>query len=273
MASVTIEDIRQGIRAAGLSGLPLCVHSSLRSFGQVEGGAPTIIQGCLAEACTVLVPAFVDQFEVYPPPEIRVERNGWDYRKTYGLPSRTDEIYSPQSNAINRWMGAIPTALLAMPDRVRGNHPLNPFAAVGPLANELISGQRGDDVYAPLEEIERRGGSVVLMGVGLDSMTAIHLAEQRAGRRLFRRWATGPDGVTPVAGDIGSCSGGFPKLDPVLAPIEHSIQVGASRWRIFPMREALVLARDVIVADPEITRCSRPGCIICEDAIAGGPLL
>lgn len=265
--TVTRDDIRHATRAAGLSGLPLCIHSSLRSFGQVDGGARTVIDGLLAEGCTVVVPTFVDAFEIYPPEDVRLERNGWDYRKRYGLPDQTEERYSPASNAINRWMGAVPTAVLTMPDRVRGNHPLNPFAAVGPLAEELISGQTGDHVYAPLEEIERRGGAIVMIGVGLDSMTALHLAEQRAGRRLFRRWSTGPLGV-----DIGSCSGGFPNLDSALAPLQQSALVGQSRWRIFPLRETVALATAVIRDNPEITRCPRPGCILCTDAIAGGPI-
>jgi aminoglycoside N3'-acetyltransferase len=36
---VTTSDIRLAIRNLGLAGRPLCVHSSLRSFGWVEGGA------------------------------------------------------------------------------------------------------------------------------------------------------------------------------------------------------------------------------------------
>lgn len=264
---VTLEDIRNATKAAGLSGLPLCVHSSLRSFGEVDGGARTIIDGLLAEGCTVVVPTFVDEFEIFPPPELQLERNGWDYRNDYGLPAVTGESYTPASNAVNQWMGAIPKAVLSMPERVRGNHPLNPFAAVGPLAGELILGQAGDDVYAPLEAMERLGGSVVLMGVGLDRMTAIHLAEQRAGRRLFRRWANGPVGV-----DIGSCSNGFPNLYAALHPLEQVALVGASRWRIYPLLETVDLARRVIMDDPEITRCANPDCPVCPDAIAGGPI-
>ena len=35
---VTTGDIRKAIRNLGLAGRLLCVHSSLRSFGWVEGG-------------------------------------------------------------------------------------------------------------------------------------------------------------------------------------------------------------------------------------------
>jgi len=49
-------------------------------------------------------------------------------------------------------------------------------------------------VFKPLRALSETGGYVVLMGVGLEAMTLIHLAEQMAGRNRFRRWANGPDG-------------------------------------------------------------------------------
>ena len=59
-----------------------------------------------------------------------------------------------------------------------------------------------------------RGGYVILMGVGLESMTALHLAEEMAGRRLFQRWANGPDGEA-MRVSVGGCSRGFGALDEV----------------------------------------------------------
>ncbi len=47
--AVTRADVRAGIRRLGLAGLPLCVHSSLRSFGWVDGGPGTVISGLLDE--------------------------------------------------------------------------------------------------------------------------------------------------------------------------------------------------------------------------------
>lgn len=42
--NVTMKDIRQAIRMLDLADQPLCVHSSLRSFGRVEAGAQTILK-------------------------------------------------------------------------------------------------------------------------------------------------------------------------------------------------------------------------------------
>ena len=82
-ASVTIAGIRRGIRGHDLSGKIVVVHSSLASFGTVEGGAAAVVQAFLDEGCTIVVPAFSYWCEVSPPAGIRLERNG-------GPPMRAD---------------------------------------------------------------------------------------------------------------------------------------------------------------------------------------
>jgi aminoglycoside N3'-acetyltransferase len=269
---VTVHDIRQVVHGLGLAGKPLCVHSSLRSFGLVDGGATTVVAGLLDVGCTVVMPSFCNHFTIAPPEDMRPARNGWDYACDRNWPGSGRPPYTTGTNLIDRDMGAIPSTILAHPQRVRGNHPIDSFAALGPMAHDLIDQQTPVDVYAPLRALAERGGYVVLMGVGLDRMTALHLAEQMAGRKLLRRWALGPDG-NPLMVATGSCSNGFPRLDDTLSPVDTCVNVGSSSWRIFPLREALDLAAGAIRANPEITRCADPSCIRCEDSIAGGPIL
>jgi len=271
--AVTLSDIRKAAKSADLSGRLVCVHASLRSFGWVDGGAQTVIDGLLAEGCTVLVLTLTYAYASAPPPDRRPARNGVDYERYAGKPVNVGPVYAPDSNEIERqWMGAIPTAVLAMPERVRGNHPRGPFAAVGPLATELVAAQSAENVYAPLEALEQADGRVVLMGVGLDKMTLLHLAEQRAGRRLFRRWANGPDG-SPKEVEEGGCSRGFVWLSDALADCMTTIQVGDSIWRVFTAQAALQAAAEAIRRVPLITHCGDPSCLECADAIAGGPLV
>jgi aminoglycoside 3-N-acetyltransferase len=158
-----------------------------------------------------------------------------------------------------------------MPGRVRGNHPLCSFSAVGPLAQRLIAGQTPLNINAPLAALAEVGGSVVLMGVGLEKMTLLHLAEERAGRNPFRRWANGPDGQV-IEVTTGGCSDGFGKLEPLLAPLMQEAHVGQSHWRIFPAEPTLTVATAVIRQNPLITHCGRSGCR-CDDAVLGGPIL
>src|SRR6185437_3576094 len=145
------------------------------------------------------------------------------------------------------------------------------FAAIGPLATKLVEGQAPRDVYAPLRALVDLGGWILLMGVGLNRMTLLHFAEMRAGRKLFLRWAYGPDS-RQMGVESGGCSEGFPRLGPVLAPLAKKTLVGASHWRAFPAEATLQAATAAIQSSPEITHCADPMCGRCAAAIAGGPV-
>ena len=263
------EQIREAIRSLGLPGLPACVHSSLRSFGHVLGGADTVIDAFLDEGCTLVVPTFsAVMFGVAPPEGMRPARNGIDYDAAVESPGR-DRIFSPASNELSPSMGAVSAAVLARTERVRGDNPLCSFTALGPGA-DLVREQRPLDVFAPLRLLGARGGFAVLIGVGLERMTLIHLAEEKAGRTLFRRWANGPDG-RPQEVEVGSCSDGFRKLEPALAPLAREARVGESLWRAFPARATVDAAAAAIRERPDITHCGSADCPRCADAVAGGP--
>jgi aminoglycoside N3'-acetyltransferase len=268
---VTSADVRAAVRALGLSHRSLCVHSSLHSFGHVAGGAETIIDGLLAEGCTILVPTGSYGFAVPPPPGQRPARNGWDYERFAGPRTGIGRIYTTATREVDRDMGAIPAAVLRHPDAVRGNHPLASFSAIGPLADRLVASQGPMRVYAPLEQLVEADGWIVLMGVGLNRLTLLHLAEQRAGRQLFRRWANDPAGK-PRAVEIGGCSEGFTRFAEVLSAHMLWTTVGQSRWMLLPARATLEAATRAIRADPGMTHCGDPECERCYDAVAGGPI-
>jgi aminoglycoside 3-N-acetyltransferase len=270
-AAVGRVDIREAIQALGLAEQPVCVHCSLSSFGHVSGGADALIDAFVDEGCTVLVPTFSGGiFGLAPPEGMRPARNGIEYETAQPSPG-AERVFTPESNEVGASMGAFPAALLARPDRARGAHPLNSFAALGPQAESLVAGQRPLDVYAPLRILAARGGFVLLIGVGLDRMTLLHLAEEKAGRALFRRWANAPDG-RPQEVEIGSCSNGFGNLESALAPLVRETRVGASAWQAFPARETLAAAQAAIRSRPDITHCGAADCLRCRDAVAGGPL-
>lgn len=232
-----------------------------------------MIDGLLAEGCSVMVATHSSNYAVAPPPGMRPERNGIGYQPYTRPTPGTDRIYTPDSDEMDReWMGAVPAALMDRPDRVRGDHPLDSFSAVGPSAGSLIAGQTPLDIFAPLQALARAGGWVVLMGVGLNRMTLLHLAEYRAGRSPFIRWANGRDGrPRPVA--MGGCSEGFEALAPALAPLLRETRVGESLWRAYPAAGTIVAAARAIWRRPGITHCGGPTCERCEDAVLGGPVL
>ncbi|MFO7586359.1 MAG: AAC(3) family N-acetyltransferase, partial [Anaerolineales bacterium] len=179
----------------------------------------------------------------------------------------------PESAMIARSMGAIPARLLGIEGRVRGEHSLNSFTALGPLADELIAAQGPLNVYGPYKMAYRHPAAfVVLAGVDLTSATPVHFAEERAGRRLFRRWARHVKyGIQEI--EVGSCSDGFNNLAESLTDIETRVRAGQSDWRIYSLRKFVDTLAAVIADSPSITHCANPDCTRCRDFVRGGPIL
>ncbi len=249
---------------------------SLRSFGWLEDGAATIVDGLLRAGSTLLAATMApDIFGVPSPPDDRPARNGIDYSTEVSTAGQSRvgtpiSEYDSSRTEVSAWLGAFSAHVAARPDRIRCRHASGEFAAVGPLASRLIDAETDADVFGPLRALVEEHGAVVLMGVGLTKLTLLHLAEVEAGRRPFIRWARGGDGrVARVR--AGECSEGFESLAPTLAPVEQTRRVGESCWRVFPAREVVRLAARAIRASPAITRCPRTDCLECADAIAGGP--
>ena len=253
---------------------PLMVHASLRSFvAPIAGGADTLLDVLLTRGRTVMVPAFTEpQFGLAAPATLQPARNGIDYTTHPAVPPLPEgATYAADCGLINPGLGVFPAALISRAGAVRGEHPLNSFAALGPLADELIAAQSPTDVYGPIRELAARAGLILLIGVGLNRMTALHLAEQQSGRRLFLRWARGADGQMSMF-EVGSCSEGFPRLEPALNPYARTAVVGGSQWRAHPARQTLVAATTAITEDQGITHCPDNDCLLCRDSIAGGPI-
>ncbi|HPD19094.1 MAG TPA: AAC(3) family N-acetyltransferase [Candidatus Goldiibacteriota bacterium] len=270
---LTKNDFIKAIKTSGLSGKCVCVHSSIQSFmTDIKGGINTIIQSFIESGCTLLVPTFsFYAFTVKPPKNMRPERNGIDYNKIEFLNFENKNFFTKTCNEIDRdKMGLLPCEVLKNNKRERGEHPLCSFSALGPFAKDLIKGQKYMDVFAPLRELALFEGYVVLIGVDLNRMTLLHLAEQMAGRRMFLRWANDSSG-NPVYAEAGGCSEGFVNMTPYLSVFEKQIFVGKSKWRIYSVPKVLKQAAKVITSMPEITRCADNECVRCEDAIKGGP--
>ena len=234
------------------------------------------MDGLLSTGATVMVAAMAGQaFAVPAPPDDRPARNGIDYgdkdRQAAAAPwPGSSDIYDPTRGEVDDWLGATSAYVASRPDRIRAPRS-GTFCAVGPLARVLIASETADDVFGPLRSLADVGGWILLAGVGLTSMTLLHVAEVDAGRRPFVRWMRGPDGSSMRVG-VGGCSAGFERLAPALASVERRVVIGTSTWRAYPVEPVLTLAAQAIRADPGITACDDPSCQECPDAIAGGPI-
>src|SRR4029077_968994 len=102
-------------------------------------------------------------YDIAPPPDDRPARNGLDYTRYRG--SGSAKRFTPDATDVSSWVGATPAYVASRPERVRAAR-TGTFSAIGPLARDLIV-EGPEDVYGPLRELAKRGGSVVLIGVGL----------------------------------------------------------------------------------------------------------
>ena len=70
-------EISQAIQELGLAGKALCIHASMRSFGdQVEDGAHGLLETFRQADCTVMTPAFSYGFLANPVERYMPTRNG-----------------------------------------------------------------------------------------------------------------------------------------------------------------------------------------------------
>lgn len=271
--SVSYTLLIEAVQAAGLAQGIICLHSSLKSFGHVDGGADTVIRAFLDSGCTLLAPTFTYTPVASRPPDRQILHNGMgDMEGEYA--AKQVGVYDKNSTMIVRDMGAIPARMLQWEGHVRGLHPLNSFTGLGPLAGMLIAQQTLLNVYGPYKAIYNNPAAhLVLIGVDLTKATPIHFAEEMAGRRLFRRWARSVDDASVQEAAIGGCSEGFNHFAPLVAGIETNITVGESRWRLYPFTHFIDAVRVAVMQDPQITHCDDADCARCNDAVLGGPIL
>lgn len=165
VSCVTLDDIGKELRALEVrEGGVLLVHSSLSSFGHVEGGADAVIDALLdvvGSDGTVVVPTLTGSPDYSPqcPPH-------FDVRKT---PS---------------WTGRIPETFRLRSNAYRSLHPTHSVACIGPHTDALTCDHEASRTpcgpESPYVRLAQVGGQILFLGVTLDSNTTFHAAEELA---------------------------------------------------------------------------------------------
>jgi len=239
------EDIKAGLRQLGLKkGDSVGVHSSLRSFGRVMGGADAVIDALLEivgeEGNIVMSTHSANLVEVQRTPEEIAMGVSWLYKI---LP------YDPKKTPVRT--GAIPETFRKRKGVVRGSHPSNSVAALGPRAKELSEGWH---------RLLKLDGYILLIGVGLDRCTAMHLAEKRMRfpERILKKitppkWFVEKYPEGEWEWDIGPYPD-FAKLtEPCLKRgIMKVIKIGESTLRLVRLRELIDLYVEHLEKDPDL---------------------
>ncbi|WP_152362180.1 AAC(3) family N-acetyltransferase [Microlunatus speluncae] len=259
-----LDDVAAGLDRLGLNrDSVVFLHASLRSFGRVEGGAGTVITALRRVCGTVMMFGSCSELSGIPaPPGLVRPNNSYFHADSWADFDAAVRAATPPSAKlpIDSWLGAVAAEFARQPDVVRGDHPLHSFQAVGARAEELMAAQRPDRMLGPVEELERLGGDVLLLGVGHYSNTTIHLAEQRLGRSLFYRYAVLEPGLWVEVPNVSGESHRFDGIEPALAPATIETMIGNCRARRIPARAVLAAATELIMGDPAALLCPEDDC-------------
>lgn len=164
---VKYQDIVNGLRELGIKkGDTLLVHSSLRSFGTVKGGAPAVIRALLdvvGERGNVVMPTL--SFS-----SIHEQAPFFDVNKT---PSDC---------------GIITETFRKMPGVIRSVHPFSSASAFGPDSRSIagIHQPTPCGVDSPYYRVFERKGYSLFIGSGWKANTLFHVAEEMVNPPYLR---------------------------------------------------------------------------------------
>jgi aminoglycoside 3-N-acetyltransferase len=179
----TRQSLAADLRALGVAaGQVLLLHASLRSLGPVRGGAAAVVaamQDVIGYEGTLAVCAGTagnsDTSRLY-------------LARTAGMTAEQITRYKAAmppfdpASTPSDGMGRIAEHVRTMPGAVRSAHPQSSFAAIGPMADKLMNPHPvhchlGDS--SPLARLYETDARILLLGVGYQACSALHLAEYR----------------------------------------------------------------------------------------------
>ncbi len=264
---VSPEELSDGFRRIGLgNGDVVMLHASLRSLGSVEGGAGMVLHrllGVIGKEGTLLMPAFTS-----------VTTHGNYHEDTTGNHTQpgcwcegneTRHLPFIAELQPDRRIGEIAHRLCSWPASRRSRHPSYSFIAVGKRGDECVREHPLMDPLLPIKKITRYNPLVLLIGVDLNSATAIHLAEERkTPSKMERQRALTITGKGQVWVDVLGigCSNGFTKIR-VHLPKHEETSIGSAHVDLHPMKSLVDAAEGLLDGDPMALACSNDACLSC----------
>lgn len=181
MKVITKEDIIKELKETGLKrNDTVIVHTSLKSMGYVCGGAQAVIEALIdvvGNDGTIMMPA---QSWKNLDPEDGVhwdaDESDWQIIRDYW--PAYDKNITPTNT-----MGAVAEMFRQWPGCLRSDHPARSVCAYGKHAEYLTKDHDISNIFgegSPIARLYELDGKVLLLGVGYDKNTSLHLADSRA---------------------------------------------------------------------------------------------
>lgn len=174
----SVETLKQQLHTLDIkAGDAIMVHSSIKSMGWIAGGAKAVIDALMetitTEGTIIMAAQSAENSEpsywMLPP-----------VPKEWHDPIRQHTpAYDPHLTPL-RGMGKIAECFHRHPKTIRSNHPVHSFMAWGKHAEEWMNDHPLEDSFglgSPLGKILNENVKILLLGVGYDSCTALHLSE------------------------------------------------------------------------------------------------
>ncbi|HEX2725704.1 MAG TPA: AAC(3)-IV family aminoglycoside N-acetyltransferase [Beijerinckiaceae bacterium] len=244
------EIVDQLRRLGVVPGGVLLVHTSFRAVRPVEGGPAGLIAALRAAqgAGTLVMPSWTGDDEA---------------------------PFDPATTPASPDLGVVADVFWRLPGVRRSAHPFA-CAAVGPLAEPIVADPLPLPPHipqSPVGRVHERDGQVLLIGVGHDADTMLHLAELLAGvpYGVPKHCTVVQDGrpVRVPYGENDHCCERFVLADGWLRGknLQAEGPVGHAHARLVRARDVVRVAREHLARDPLIfLHPSAAGCADCDTA-------
>ena len=254
---ISFRDLRRALQSLRIErNQPVLIHASLSAFGQLNGGAETVVGALFSQYDTVLAPAFT--FKTMIIPENGPEGNAIRYGSGRDR-NKMAEFFHPDM-PVDRLVGIIAEMVRRRPDAERSMHPILSFG--GKSAESLLSLQTLENPLGPVQGLYEQNGWILLIGVDHTVNTSLHYAERMAGRRQFIRWALTGKGVVQCPGFPG-CSNGFQAVQPYVEDFTRTTQAGSALIQAVPVPALIDTTVNLIRQVPDFLLCGREDCERC----------
>lgn len=255
------DELKSAFQDLNLADRPVIAHASFRRFGEVEGGAGTVLHALMDSTSGLIMPTFT--YNTMVTPEVGPPNNGI----TYGSDRDNNRRAEPFQIAMppDKMIGILPWILLQQEGAIRTAHPILSFGGLG--MDDALATQTLYEPLAPIGALAEQNGWIVLINVDHSVNTSIHYAEKLAGRRQFVRWALVENRVVECPGYPGDSSG-FQAIEEYIKPDTRRVDVGEGFVQALPLRRLFDAVQELIKKDPLALICAREDCERC-NAVRG----